>query len=378
MAFNLYGNAVPATVNANDGPLALGTVVEIDQAGAITKGRWRFPTSLPSGPVTWYCADLSTHELLGSQVFTAPVAGQWVEQDLASPIIITGPRNVLVWVGTPGGYCFTNQVFLNAGITSGPLTAPRSIADPEGIGNGRFGGTPSSYPAATSNATTYYADLVFELAPPNEGSATLGLELLVHGVGESPVPPPPPVPTDPIGTPVAQQLLACLTEQLDTLPAKEDAAGGAYRPALIQLRVGQETGPLIGPNVDECCPGLAWIRITDIYPSWDSFPGPDNTWLPCGPLAYAVVLEMGVAFCMPWSASDESFDNLDPPSEADWATAAKTQMVHQTLMRRAAACCFLPTQRRAVGQWSSLPVEGGCTGGKMTVTVSVPAPCFDC
>jgi hypothetical protein len=366
MAFNLFGNAVPATVNANDGPLALGTVVQISSAGTITHGRWRFPTSLPGGPVTWYCADLSTHTLLGSQVFTAPVAGQWVQQALAVPIAITGPRNVLVWIGTPGGYVFTNGLFTAAPTVSGPLTAPRSINDPEGVGNGRFGSTPSSYPGGTSGATSYFADLVFELAPPNVGSATLGLELLLHGVGETPVPPPP---SDPIGTPVANQLLACLTDQLATLPNP---------PANIQLRVGQDTGPLIGPNIDECCAGLAWVRIAGIYPSWDSFPAADNTWLPCGPLAYAVVLEMGVAFCMPWSDSEESFDNLDPPSQADWATAFNTQMVHQTLMRRAAACCFLPTQRRAVGEWTPLPVEGGCTGGKMTVTVSVMAPCADC
>lgn len=176
-------------------------------------------------------------------------------------------------------------------------------------------------------------------------------------------------PVDPIGMPVAQQLLACFTTQLNEL---------ASPPAKIQLRLGQETGPLIGANVDECCAGLAWVRIDSIYPSWDSFPGPDNTWLPCGPLAYAVVLEMGVAFCMPWSDSSDSFESIDPPSTADWASAAATQMVHQTLMRRTAACCFLPTQRRAVGTWSPLPVEGGCTGGKMLVTVSVPAPCADC
>jgi hypothetical protein len=175
--------------------------------------------------------------------------------------------------------------------------------------------------------------------------------------------------TDPIGLPVAQQLLTCLTTQLATTTSP---------PKYVQLRVGQETGPLIGENVDECCAGLAWVRIANIYPSWDSFPAEDNTWLPCGPLAYAVVLEMGVAFCMPWSDSGDTFDNMDPPSTADWATAAATQMVHQTLMRRAAKCCWLPTQRRAVGEWSPLPVEGGCTGGKMLVTVSVPAPCADC
>jgi hypothetical protein len=176
-------------------------------------------------------------------------------------------------------------------------------------------------------------------------------------------------PVDPIGTPVANQLLTCLTDQLQGLPSP---------PKYIQLRVGQETGPLIGANVDECCAGLAWVRIANIYPSWDSFPAADNTWLPCGPLAYAVVLEMGVAFCMPWSDSDDSFDNQDPPNEGDWTTAFETQMQHQTLMRRAAACCWRPTQRRAVGEWTPLPVEGGCTGGKLTVTVSVPAPCADC
>jgi len=176
-------------------------------------------------------------------------------------------------------------------------------------------------------------------------------------------------PTDPIGLPVAEELMTCFMEQLASLPTP---------PRYVQLRVGSETGPLIGPNVDECCAGLAWIRVANIYPSWDSFPAADNTWLPCGPLAYAVVLEMGVTFCMPWSDSDESIDNIDPPSSADWSSAFSTQMVHQTLMRRTAACCFRPTQRRAVGEWTPLPVEGGCTGGKLLVTVSVPAPCADC
>ena len=142
--------------------------------------------------------------------------------------------------------------------------------------------------------------------------------------------------------------------------------------------MGAEAGPLIGPDYDECCAGLAWVRVAGIYPSWDSFPAEDNTWLPCGPLAYAVVLEMGVAFCMPWSASDEGFDNIDPPNTADWQTAFTTQMQHQTLMRRSAACAWRPTQRRAVGEWAPLSVDGGCTGGTLRVIVSVPAPCGDC
>lgn len=176
-------------------------------------------------------------------------------------------------------------------------------------------------------------------------------------------------PPDLIATPVANALLVCLTEQMQLLPSP---------PSKIELRAGAESGPLIGPNVDECCAGLAWVRVASVYPSWDSFPAPDNTWLPCGPLAYAVVLEMGSAFCMPWSDSDQAFDNMDPPSTADWSGAHATLMQHQNLMRRAAACCFPHTQRRAVGEWNPLSVEGGCLGGTLRVTVSVMNPCSDC
>lgn len=175
---------------------------------------------------------------------------------------------------------------------------------------------------------------------------------------------------DQIATPVANQLLACLQTQLAQL---------ADPPARVEIRVGgEEVGPMIGPNVDECCAGLAWIRVANVYPSWDSFPAPDNSWIPCGPLGYAVVLEMGIVGCMPWSDSSGNLDNIDPPSAADWSNAFQMTMQHQTLMRKAAACCFLPTQRRVVGSWTPLSDEGGCVGGKMQVTVSVLPPCSDC
>lgn len=174
--------------------------------------------------------------------------------------------------------------------------------------------------------------------------------------------------TDRIASPVARSLLACFTTQLATLPSP---------PAKIELRVGTEAGPLLGPNVDECCDGLAWVRVSSVYPSWDSFPSEDNTWLPTGPLAYAVVLEMGIAFCMPWG-NDDGYDSIDPPSGTEWSTAFDTQMLHQAVMRHSAACCFPSTQRRAVGAWNTLSVEGGCVGSTLTLTVSVPTPCADC
>jgi hypothetical protein len=201
---------------------------------------------------------------------------------------------------------------------------------------------------------------------PNDTTVAAGLTATASMTAPLSVPTVGPV--DRVATPVAQELLTCFTEKLATL---------ANPPAKIQLRVGLDTGPLIGPDFDECCAGLAWVRVVQVYPSWDSFPAQDNTWYPTGPLAYAVVLEMGIAFCMPW-ADSEGYESMDPPSTNDWSTAFATQMQHQALMRQVAACCWLPTQRRAVGGWDSFAVEGGCTGGKLTVTVSVMAPCADC
>lgn len=186
MAYNVFGNATPATVNGNDhDDYALGTVVKVAAPGVIiTKARQYFSNPLPSGPVVWRCSDLSTHDILGSHTFTSPTSG-WVEQDLAIPITITGARNIVVWSGTPDGYVFTNGFFTSAATVSGPLTAPRSADDPEGIGNGRFGGSAGSYPAGTSGATSYFVDLVAEL-PPAEGSTSFDLFFTLAGEGETP------------------------------------------------------------------------------------------------------------------------------------------------------------------------------------------------
>lgn len=172
-------------------------------------------------------------------------------------------------------------------------------------------------------------------------------------------------------TDAANQLLACLTTHVQTLP------GGP--PALIQMRTGAETGPLVGENVDECCAGLAWVRIAEMYPSWNSFPAPDSEAIPTGPLGYAVVLEMGLAGCMPWGLSGDGFANQqEPPSTADWAQGVALVDAQREAMRKTAFCCWDATVRRVLGPWHPLPVEGGCTGGTMQVTVLTFAPCRDC
>jgi len=180
--YNVYGNETPAVVDGDDNDdYALGTVVQVGSVtGTIIKARQYFSNPLPSGPVTWHVSDLATLDLLGSYTFTSPVSG-WVEQN-CTPIPIVGPRNLLVWCGTPDGYVYTNGKFTSAAIVSGPLTAPRSADDPQGIGNGRFGGDPTSPPSGTSGATAYFADLVFEVLPP-QGQAAFTLGLAPAGTG---------------------------------------------------------------------------------------------------------------------------------------------------------------------------------------------------
>jgi hypothetical protein len=334
----------------------------------------------------------------------------WNNVTFSSPVAVDTTHAYVVGLRTSQGRYAATGGFFTSALVNSPITGVQDgSAFPAGgfakLVNGRFTSGLVNYPNSTFGSNGYFVDVLFDASGGEQllsASLTATAGLTAAFANETPLSAAltatggltatdvaettlrasftatggmiealtvPSGPVDPIATPAAQALLACLTEQLSQLPSP---------PKYIQLRVGQETGPLIGPNVDECCSGLAWVRIAGVRPSWDSFPATDNTWTPCGPLAYAVDLEMGVAFCMPWSDSEGSFEDTDPPSTQDWATAAATQMQHQNLMRRAAACCFLPTQRRAVGEWAPLPVEGGCTGGKLTVTVSVMAPCSDC
>jgi hypothetical protein len=428
----------PAGDFFDNAPITLATTVIYDTAGQVSGAGFYSRSTNPGGTyqiVMW----LPTHEDDGSGAGTvlatanvsSVVNGAWNYAFFSSPVTITPGQPYKVGLRTSlGAYSATNGFFSSADLVYGHSKGPQTNAFQPGYGtfyNGSFVADITSYPNQTFNGTSYFVNPIFEPASgltlaaaftatagmsetlSNEtrlaagltatgsmtdaltrevqaaagltatGSMTVGLSTpsevtlsasLTATAGMSAAMTIPTVgPVDPIATPVANALLACLTAQMNELVSP---------PAKIELRAGAEGGPLIGPNVDECCAGLAWVRVASVYPSWDSFPSPDNTWLPCGPLAYAVVLEMGSAFCMPWSDSSQEWDNVDPPSTTDWANAHTTLMQHQTLMRRAAACCFPHTQRRAVGEWNPLSVEGGCMGGTLRVTVSVMAPCGDC
>lgn len=379
--------------------ITVATSLTFDAAGTVTGIRFYAHNNVVTSTVVvelWQVTSLDDSAPAGSLLASKSISGAGLTPNAYNTIALTTPVAVDTShvyrsaVNITGGlYVATPNLFFSAPIINGHITGLQHRTAPFAtLNNGVFAvaAAPGTYPSnGGTGGTAYFVDVDYtpsaaatlaanltataSLAVPLATNPALAASLTATASLAVALSVPTTGPVDLIGTPVAEELLTCFTARLAELPNP---------PARIQLRVGQETGPLIGPNVDECCAGLAWIRITDIYPSWNSFPGPDYDWLPCGPLAYAVVLEMGMAFCMPWSASDDSFENMDPPNTQDWATAFATQMLHQTLMRQTAACCWRPTQRRAVGAWSPFPVDGGCTGGKLTVTVSVMAPCSDC
>lgn len=147
-------------------------------------------------------------------------------------------------------------------------------------------------------------------------------------------------------------------------------------PAVITMRSGEVTGQLTavsGGVVDECCPGLAWVRLVRFYPT-DAFPSEREGWTPCGPAGWAVVLEMGALRCAPFG------DASRVPTDAEWSAAVLQQMQDAAAMRKAVDCCFgqlVVSETMVAAAWEERQPEGMCMGGTQQITVLVDA-CNDC
>lgn len=172
--------------------------------------------------------------------------------------------------------------------------------------------------------------------------------------------------TDPLATPMAYELLACLEEELD-----KTASPPRYR----GRRPGQTVAHLISTTSDECCEGSAWVRVAEIVPSSSQFPLQDTEPVPQGTSSWAVTLEMGVIRCAPTP------DENSIPSSAAWNAVSDAVDDDAAAMRRA-ICCFIALNPgyRARGvlplEWQPIEVEGGCVGG--THQIIVRGPACDC
>lgn len=168
---------------------------------------------------------------------------------------------------------------------------------------------------------------------------------------------------DPLVTPLAEELLACFAQEI----AKVDTP-----PKYVQFRTGTVTDHLLSSSEDECCEGLAWVRPVTFFPSSSTFPTQDDTPTPKGTQGWAVVLELGAIRCAPVG------DEHSIPTGAEWESAFRAVNDDAAAMRRA-LCCFGELKPGRVrnglipGAWEPLSVQGGCTGGVMTVTLRGPA-----
>jgi hypothetical protein len=168
--------------------------------------------------------------------------------------------------------------------------------------------------------------------------------------------------SDPLVIPLALELLECYEQEL----AKVE-----FPPAYVHLRPGTQVDHLLSLGQDECCQGLAWVRPADFYPSSTAFPQPDEAPNRQGVLGWAVTLELGAIRCAPTPEPSRI------PTGDEWL-AATTQVMDDAAAMRRAICCFIDRKRGRAGlvmpgRWVPAPIEGGCVGGVLPVTVRGPA-----
>lgn len=136
-------------------------------------------------------------------------------------------------------------------------------------------------------------------------------------------------------------------------------------PAHFSLRVGEQVAFDVSQDEDLCCEGLAYVKINRVYPA-TSFPNEDQDWSPCGPLAWAADLEMGILRCAPVGDAERI------PTDAEWTDT--TDLVHNDQAAMGLAIQQFgervsPLTEWLARPWLPLPTSGACTGGTQTVTV---------
>lgn len=176
--------------------------------------------------------------------------------------------------------------------------------------------------------------------------------------------------TDTLIQPMAQKLLDCLCAALPTKMTADKV------PARCCFRPGEIVSADASIYEDVCCDGLAWVRVDDIFSTSIDFPAPDTSVVitGCGPMAWGVVLEMGVMRCAP-TGSVAAIPTCD-----EWLEL-QLDIMNDAAAMRAAICCLiaqLDPQSVAIGSWAPLPTTGGCAGGLMQISVQIPNDCQDC
>lgn len=159
----------------------------------------------------------------------------------------------------------------------------------------------------------------------------------------------------------AQVLLSCYRTALENR---------ANPPAKISLRHGDVVTPQFGTQEDECCSGVAWVRIVTVERLRDIT---DQTSV-CAGAERRVTLEMGAASCLPFGTTE------NPISAAQWEDVALQQDVYHDAME-SALCCAWEDLTGSLGHAAFAGLyepggpDGNCVSGTMQVIVETSCGC---
>lgn len=165
----------------------------------------------------------------------------------------------------------------------------------------------------------------------------------------------------------ANSLLTCLCETLELYPNPPEECCLRTGDQLIQ-DFNAENG------IDKtCCPGLAYVRVGNLYPS-SNFPTPDVEPAKgngCFPVSWAIELTMGVVRCIPGMGTPAG------PTCVDWTATTQTDANDLEALRKA-LCCWssvLPRGTLWLAGTSTVNLTADCIERSLPVTMSLPRCC---
>lgn len=164
----------------------------------------------------------------------------------------------------------------------------------------------------------------------------------------------------------AQQLLECLRTAVQDGPypiADEH----------VCLRFGNQVNPTLGTLTDECCTGLAWVRVVTVEGLRDPS---DPLYNNCLSSERRLTLELGTARCMPFGTTEAG------PTCDQWTEAALKMDADHAAMEQA-LCCFRDVVENApfapsvisVGTYEPFGPDGGCISGTLQITLDYSCAC---
>ncbi len=168
----IFEFATPALLDAGDtSSVELGVKFVAEENGSVTGIRFYKAVANTGTHVGSLWSASGT--LLASATFTSEGATGWQQVTFASPVSIKAGKTYVAGYFAPNGhYSATSAAFSSIGMNNPPLQALSNEANADGV----YGyGSVSTFPTNSFNATNYWVDVLFALAPPSAPEAPEGV-----------------------------------------------------------------------------------------------------------------------------------------------------------------------------------------------------------